>query len=114
MLALVDEALDIGRLVDVVAVPLADFAERLDADGESASGHRGFGWQRPLGAVVVRGLIMATRLGCRQSDGVDVHTTIVRIMYRGRESYGIRNGTINLDGSAGRRSGMPDMEGEER
>ena len=116
--ALVEQALDESGLVDVVAPVLANAAEGLDADGESASGHRGLGWQRPLEAVVGRALlpvvVMATRLDHRRSGGVDAHTTTVRIMCRGHESCGIRNGTINLGGSAGRRSGMSDMEGEER
>ena len=38
----VDQAPDVRGLVDVVAVLLADLAEGLDADGESASGH---GWR---------------------------------------------------------------------
>ena len=103
VLALVEQPLDVSGLVDVVAAFLADFAEGLDADGESASGHRGLGWQRPFGAVVGRALllvvVMATRLDHRQPDDAAAYTTTVRIMCRGRESCGIRNGTINLDGS---------------
>ena len=38
--ALVEQALDVGRLVDVVAVLLAQLAERLDADRQSAVRHQ--------------------------------------------------------------------------
>ena len=40
--SLVEEPFDIRRLVHVVAVLLAQLAERLDADGQPASGHRGY------------------------------------------------------------------------
>ena len=39
MRAFVDQALDVGRLVDVVAVLLAQLSERLDADRQSAFRH---------------------------------------------------------------------------
>ena len=40
VLGLVDQPRDVGGLVDAVVVPFPDLPERLDADRQSASGHR--------------------------------------------------------------------------